>query len=707
MSENTFAFICLCDALLACTSFSYSSVAMSSNDFQSVNWNSSDADDVSGNDDVYQKENEYDNKNQNESNTVFTPADDNDNGKGNDNADDKHNGDFEGSGLITQTMILGAQDNNHNIIDTSTINGGDDSDNGITNVSTDNDNANNNANMGYQNKLQSNETETVNNQQQSDNEKPNSILNDIENIPENEMSSPILNQNTDNTGNSNSNQHTLNVNGNIDEHDSTVYDLKINVYNPQTEHEGSNSYTTYHLKIKTNNPKLSSPEYIIERRYSDFDFLHKCLSYDFPTLLIPPLPNKQRLEYIKGGRFTEEFVTKRCNSLNVFINRVIKHPKLSKSDALVMFLGENSEYWNTCKLSLQFPNNPISNESLTDLLINSFKKPHIESKYSKNFKEIDHQRLKLQENLNKIDKIYSKIVHKQESISKDLSVFSNEFNKLTVLLNNDFNGKFRDENELDETTKNVVTQFKDFSGNLKKSSDYYLDLNQFIEFSYLNNLKDLEHYLISLGQLIKLKDYKILDYEMLNSYLEKTISERDNLVNGGSLTSTTEGTISYLSKKLESLTGLRGSSQEDSSNISASSATTHTTNPTSNDHSGTSNLISERIEKLNSRIALLETEKVNAKKVYETFENDLLSEWTEFQKIKDDEINESLKSLSDSYMLLFDKSNKDWQNFEIKPDTLNFSNKLENPEVMQKYFDNSEVLKNDEEIRNLIQDINE
>ena len=578
-----------------------------------------------------------------------------------DDPDDKY---LEGSGLITQTMILGAQEDDQEATKSKTIFQGE--------QGTADTTANSTNNM--------------------------SVSTEVENA-------------------SNANANTS-VNANQMKLSDVHYKLEISVTNPVVEHEGSASFTIYHINIETNNPRLTKSKYTVVRRYSDFDILHQCLSFDHPTLLIPPLPNKQRLEYIKGGRFTDEFVSKRCNSLDIFINRVIKHPVLSKSEVLMIFL-EDSDYWSTYKSNLHLNesnsivhSNP-SVEGVTDFLMNSFKKPHVESKYSKNFKEIDHQRLNLQDNLNKVDRIYSKVVNKQDSISRELNSFGDEFNKLTILLNNDFNGKYREENQLDDETKVLVSEFRTFSENLKKSGSYYNDLNQFIEFKYLNNLKDLEHYLIALGNLIKLKDYKVLDYEMLNNYLEKATAERENLIRGGSLTSTTEGTISFLSKKLESLTGLRGSSLLPSSASSASTTTsrnvpasngTGTDSSTATDISNTSVLVNERIEKLNSRISLLEREKVQAKQVYEQFEKDLVDEWSQFQKIKDDEISQSLNELSEEYTRLYSKSYDDWNAFKLNKEGIKLQNKLDD-DARDKYFSANAVIKNDEEIKELLQEM--
>lgn len=648
---------------------------MSDDPFTSIQWDDKNNDNTNDKNNDITHDNINDNNNLIDNNTTTINKNDSliEDNSLNDESNINNN-DLEGSGLITQTMILGAEN------DTK-----EDTKEAINNI------INEEPKTGLENEVISNDNKIT--------DVSNNLIDESEHLKYNNHT------NGDTTTNS------------TDNNDNTIYKLNIKVTNPVTEHHGSNSFTIYHIEIETNNPKLSKEKYTILRRYSDFDTLYQCLSFDHPTLLIPPLPNKQRLEYIKGGRFTEEFVLKRCNSLNVFLNRIIKHPILSKSEVLMVFLEDN-DYWNTYKSNLQLNDvnsiihsNP-SVEGVTDFLMNSFKKPHIESKFNKNFQEIDHQRLNLQDNLNKIDKIYAKVVNKQESISKELNSFGDEFNKLTILLNNDFDGKHRTQTELDYQTKIMVDEFKSFSENLKKSGNYYDELNKFIEFNYLNNLKDLEHYLISLGNLIKLKDNKVVDYEMLDNYLEKAISERDNLIHGGSLTSTTEGTISYLSRKFEFLTGFKGSSLLPSSSSSTSNNIPNNNDQQNNNNNDINNpdlrnkssLVNERIEKLNNRISLLEKEKIKAKQVYEKFEKDLLEEWVEFQKIKDDEISDSLNNLSNEYINLYSKSFNDWNDFEIKKESFKLDNKL-NDETKDKYFNHSAVLKNDDEIKDLLKGI--
>jgi len=65
---------------------------------------------------------------------------------------------------------------------------------------------------------------------------------------------------------------------------------------------------------------------VVRRRFQDFAFIREHLVKSFPACVVPPIPEKHRLgksifgneemdadilEYIKGDRFSPEFVEKR------------------------------------------------------------------------------------------------------------------------------------------------------------------------------------------------------------------------------------------------------------------------------------------------------------------------------------------------------------------------------------------------------------
>lgn len=465
------------------------------------------------------------------------------------------------------------------------------------------------------------------------------------------------------------------------------YTIETKVTDPVMEKEGQNTYIDYQVDVTTDDPKLKKPQYSIRHRYSDFYFLYECLMNDYPTLLIPPLPNKQRLEYIKGGRFSDEFTAKRAVSLSTFLRRVCHHPTLKRSQVLHIFLDE-SDYWNTYKQNLKVPsvgsldsaNSATQNlETMTEFIMNSFKKPSVESKNKHEFEEIQTRTTKLHDNLNRIDHIYNRVLHKQQNIANGLDKFGQEFGQLTLLLGNDFEGKHQEPEDLDEGTRQMLKKFDQFAANLKESSASINTLDHDIEYNYLTSLKDLEHYIMQLRNLLKLKDDKALDYEMLSNYLDKSKEERSNLMNGGSITSTTEGTISFLTKKFESFTGLGPRD--------------------------TSNLTNERIHKLEARIEMLEKEKAQAKKIYDQYDRDIVTEFEHFNQVKNDEIGGSLSDLCGYYLQFHKRLDSEMKPVDL-PATgdMGFTNKLSKD---GKLFSNNQVQKNDEAIKTSVERIQE
>lgn len=51
----------------------------------------------------------------------------------------------------------------------------------------------------------------------------------------------------------------------------------------------------------------------------------------------------KKIEYVKGDRFSNDFIEKRRISLERFIERITRHPILRKAEFFIMFL-ESSEF---------------------------------------------------------------------------------------------------------------------------------------------------------------------------------------------------------------------------------------------------------------------------------------------------------------------------------------------------------------------------
>merc|ERR1719474_2345816 len=76
----------------------------------------------------------------------------------------------------------------------------------------------------------------------------------------------------------------------------------------------------------------------VSRRYKHFDWLHERLVKKFNFIPLPPLPDKQI-----QGRYEDEFIEHRMNQLQSFVNRMCRHPVLSKSEVWSHFLSCTDE----------------------------------------------------------------------------------------------------------------------------------------------------------------------------------------------------------------------------------------------------------------------------------------------------------------------------------------------------------------------------
>ncbi|KAG9287346.1 hypothetical protein G9A89_023717 [Geosiphon pyriformis] len=115
----------------------------------------------------------------------------------------------------------------------------------------------------------------------------------------------------------------------------------ININNAQKTNEGSgSSYITYNICFN---------EQEVKRRYSEFESLRKSLSRLYPTVIMPPIPEKHSItDYATMQSKAKEdqvIIEKRKRMLQTFLNRIAKHPQLSNAHIFHRFL-ENGVSWN-------------------------------------------------------------------------------------------------------------------------------------------------------------------------------------------------------------------------------------------------------------------------------------------------------------------------------------------------------------------------
>ncbi|CAF0857143.1 unnamed protein product [Adineta steineri] len=120
--------------------------------------------------------------------------------------------------------------------------------------------------------------------------------------------------------------------------------LQIEVISPKIQGVGSKRYVEYTVKMKTTLPVFNSTESTVQRRYSDFEWLHKELEQADTKIVVPSLPNKawqRQLPFRKDeGLFQEDFIEERRRGLETFINKIAAHPLAQNERSLHVFLLE-------------------------------------------------------------------------------------------------------------------------------------------------------------------------------------------------------------------------------------------------------------------------------------------------------------------------------------------------------------------------------
>jgi len=158
------------------------------------------------------------------------------------------------------------------------------------------------------------------------------------------------------------------------------------------------------VTTKSDFQSFQKPEFSVRRRFTDFVFLYKQLSKEYPQCAVPPLPDKHKMEYVRGDRFGTDFTQRRAHSLHRFLKRMSIHPVLRRAMLFITFL--ETPDWNqhmkgrsSRAASGSDGGNGGIMDSVADTFVNTFTKVH---KPDKRFVEVSERANKLVEDLNNV-----------------------------------------------------------------------------------------------------------------------------------------------------------------------------------------------------------------------------------------------------------------------------------------------------------------
>ncbi|KAJ5374702.1 hypothetical protein N7517_006708 [Penicillium concentricum] len=401
--------------------------------------------------------------------------------------------------------------------------------------------------------------------------------------------------------------------------------LECQVDSPLKENDGTkDAYISYLVTTHTDFKSFQKPEFTVRRRYTDFYFLYKTLYREYPACAVPPLPDKHKMEYVRGDRFGPEFTTRRAWSLHRFLKRLTLHPVLRRAPLLTIFL--ESPDWNahmrlhSTRVSTNTGSDGAATgifDNFTDSFVNAFSKVH---KPDRRFIEVREKADKLDEDLSHVEKTVARVARRESDLETDYAELATQFRKLVPL----------------EPAVEMPLQV--FAASVEETARGMRGLKDHTDQNYLGSLRDTESYIMSLKSLLKTREQKQLDFEALVDYRNKAVTERDSLAaNPGAYYASnplTSSPASFIRSKMEDMRGV--------------------------DHEQSRR---ERVRKLELRIDELTREVESAKTTSEMFDEEVIREVADFERIKAVEFRDGLGSFADAHIEFYQGVLSTWERF--------------------------------------------
>lgn len=252
-------------------------------------------------------------------------------------------------------------------------------------------------------------------------------------------------------------------------------------------------------------------------------------------------------------------------------------------------------------------------DNVADTMLNAFTKP---SRPDKRFTEVHERLSKLDEDLNHVEKIVSRVVRRESDLEQDYAELAVNMRKLTTL-----------EPGVEEPTMR-------FAAAVEETSRGWKALKEHTDQNYLGSLRDMDAYIGSVKNLLRTREQKQLDFEALSDYLQKSTHERDTLVSQGAYHSTSLNPATFIRNKVEDIRGV--------------------------DHETARK---ERARRLEVRIVELEREVNTSKGISEMFDAQVVREVEDFERIKGLEFRDTLSALTSKNMDFYRGVVDTWERF--------------------------------------------
>ncbi|CAI8492703.1 unnamed protein product [Pichia kudriavzevii] len=299
----------------------------------------------------------------------------------------------------------------------------------------------------------------------------------------------------------------------------------------------------------------------VKRRYSEFEALRKCLKKEFPTLIIPPIPEKQSLKSNIAFTTTNSFgfassalsntehnnsvvvpnkssdgtrpsdsipmanlVEYRKRMLAAFLNKIFKVERLAESRFFLNFLDpevnfldhvtnkENNPLYRTSiyRLSPSRPLENLENQLYLTLPIPSSADSHLfkelsEEEQFQKFVSFEAKFIKYELVLSNISKLNKHLMKHIGELSEEISDLGSSFSQLSLIQDSTY-------------IENIGRLFERHKLLLSA-------LNSSINIGFMDKLMELKHFSITCKGLMEYNRKKIIQYKLIRErFIQYTIT---------------------------------------------------------------------------------------------------------------------------------------------------------------------------------------
>lgn len=248
-----------------------------------------------------------------------------------------------------------------------------------------------------------------------------------------------------------------------------------------------------------------------------------------------------------------------------------------------------------------------------DWSINFLKAPH---KADKRFIAVKEKADKFEEDLLNVEKGVAKVVRREGDLESDYQDLAVQMQKLVNL------------------EPGIGSALTSFSASVEATSAATRELKNATDQDYMESLRDMASYTSSVKSLLKERNQKQLDFEALTEYLQKATTDRDTLASERGPPSLTSSPARFVQSKLEDVRGV--------------------------DHEQSRR---DRLRRSEMKIEDLNRAVDEAKNTSEAFDDQVIKESAEFERIKAVEFKDTLGGLADAEMQFWKTVIGTWEEF--------------------------------------------